>query len=479
MKKFISLLLISAVLLASFVTANAEEVSYDVPQIKINTVDGNGKSLEKADGYVNADISIVDTDGSTLDGSVTVKVRGHSTALVGIPKKAFTFKFSKKQNVLGLGKGKKWALLANLYDPTLMRNFISFDLAQKLGLDYTSNFKLVELWLDGELRGSYLLIEPVQEGSDRVDIDIDSNGKDFLLELEAYREDSDVTYFKIDKMRFGISEPEEPDDEELTYIKSTMADAIAAVKSGDRAKIAEKLDLNSFELFYIFNEYVKPPDFDFSSVFFYFKDGKLYAGPPWDYDISLGNSNKDFSSVSPLTSETDTNYANKCNFYTYLCKQDWFMRESAKLFGDNLKSFTEIYTDEGMIDTFLDDYKDVINRNFTIWPVWRYWVNVQRRPLISYKENVDLLRDWSKERLGYLADYLGGYTATDDEAGFFKLGDVNMDTEVNIKDATKIQKLLANMTTLSDHEYGLADFNGDKKINIKDATALRKALVNP
>lgn len=106
MKKFISLLLISAVLLASFVTANAEEVSYDVPQIKINTVDGNGKSLEKADGYVNADISIVDTDGSTLDGSVTVKVRGHSTALVGIPKKAFTFKFSKKQNVLGLARAK-------------------------------------------------------------------------------------------------------------------------------------------------------------------------------------------------------------------------------------------------------------------------------------------------------------------------------------------------------------------------------------
>lgn len=130
MKRLFSLLLVTAVLLSSFITANAEEDAPEVPRVIVTTADGNGTSLEKADGYVDAEISIVDTDNSTLSGSVTFKVRGNSTALVGIPKKAYTFKFPKKQNVLGL--------------------------------DYTSQFKMVEVWLDGDYRGMYTLIEPVQ-----------------------------------------------------------------------------------------------------------------------------------------------------------------------------------------------------------------------------------------------------------------------------------------------------------------------------
>jgi hypothetical protein len=122
MKKFISLLLCTTLLISLFCinvnAAEAEELT--VPRVYVTTDDGNGNTIEKADGYVGANIKIEDVDGSVLEDKASFKVRGNSTALA--EKKPFTFKFSKKKDVLGMGKGKKWALLANCFDPTLMRN---------------------------------------------------------------------------------------------------------------------------------------------------------------------------------------------------------------------------------------------------------------------------------------------------------------------------------------------------------------------
>ena len=196
MKKFISLLLCTTLLISLFCinvnAAEAEELT--VPRVYVTTDDGNGNTIEKADGYVGANIKIEDVDGSVLEDKASFKVRGNSTALA--EKKPFTFKFSKKKDVLGMGKGKKWALLANCFDPTLMRNYIAFDIAHELGIDYTSNQKYVELWVDGVFKGCYTLMEPVQQGKDRVDIDIESNNgmKDFLIEYEYNREEEGVTY---------------------------------------------------------------------------------------------------------------------------------------------------------------------------------------------------------------------------------------------------------------------------------------------
>jgi spore coat protein CotH len=214
----------------------------------VTTANGNGNSLEKADGYTDAQISIKGLDNSLLEDAVSFKVRGNSTAMVGISKKAFTFKFSYKKDVLGMGKGKKWALIANAFDPTLLRNYMALSLAKKLGLAYTSEFRFAELWVDGVFRGCYLLAEPVQEGKDRVNIDVESNeGKnDFLIEYEASRQEDGVTYFTVQNLRFISSEPEEPDEAQLDYIKSTMDAVLSAVRRGNPEEIAQKIDVASF-----------------------------------------------------------------------------------------------------------------------------------------------------------------------------------------------------------------------------------------
>ena len=510
MKKIIALLLVLITAASSTIFANAQESTIEVPQIRITTANGNGCTLEKADGYVDATVSIKDTDGSLLEDSAVFKVRGNSTALAGIHKKAFTFKFAKKKDVLGMGKGKKWALLANTFDPTLMRNYIAFDLAQKLGIEYTSNQKVVELWVDNSFRGCYLLLEPVQAGSDRVDIDTDSNEgkKDFMVEYEYSRDESDVTYINSTGYRFAISEPDEPTDEQTAYIKSVMDGILTALRSKDRAAIESKLDMASFVKFYVLNEYIKTFDFGFSSVFYYYKDGKLYAGPPWDYDISSGNTNTEFSANGAAAYSPEDLYINNKNLYNLLMKCDWFVDMTKKGFADNYRLLTNIYSEGGVMDKFLADYKNVINRNYSDagWKVGRYWINIQKYPLPTYQENVDYLRNWLKLRAEWIADYCGytipsepvteqptetqTATATETQTETtttapastaseftelkYNLGDVNLDNSVNVKDAAELQKHLADLVKFSELQLSLADTTRDGSVNIKDATAIQK-----
>ena len=469
-----SLCLILGMMTATPASASAETID-SVPRITITTENGNGTALEKADGYVNAEITVTDVNGESLTDSVLFKVRGHSTALAFVTKKAFTFKFSKKKDLLGMGAGKKWALLANTFDPTLLRNYIAFDLAKRMGLAYTSEQRFVELWVDGSFRGCYTLMEPVQEGKARVDIDIESNGgmNDFLIELEATRSESDVTYFKTDGIRFAVSEPEEPNAEQLAYIQSTMDDITATVKTGDRDAISAKIDIPSFTKFYLLNELYKTVDFNFSSVFFYYKDGVLYAGPAWDYDLAAGNSNAAYSANAAACAASDGLSAANCHLYRYLCSCDWFNEEVHKAFRLYYDDFADLAAEGGMIDRLLDEYRPLFDRNYTDagWNVSKWWVNVQKKPLSTYDENVGYLRGWLSDRVGWLNEY---YPPIDEPIVVYVRGDADGDGAVTILDATAIQRKLAELATASFNEAA-ADVDGDG-LNIIDATKIQRYL---
>ena len=109
-KRSVSLLLCAAILIAStvslsftaFAAEDDEEEFPEAAKIVINTEFGNGTTLLKEDGYVNAQVEITDADGSALSDSAQIKVRGNTTALYWMQKKPFTIKFSSKKNVLGI-----------------------------------------------------------------------------------------------------------------------------------------------------------------------------------------------------------------------------------------------------------------------------------------------------------------------------------------------------------------------------------------
>ena len=479
LKKSISIIIclsiaVSALCLIPSVSAKEEYQgeNLDVPQIRITTENGNGLTLQKTDGYVNAQIEIKDTDESVLADAVSFKVRGNTTAITWVTKKAFTFKFAKKKNVLGLGSGKKWALLANAFDPTLLRNYSAFELARELGMEFTSNQKFVELWVDGSFRGCYILYEPVEEGKDRVNIDIESNDgkKDFMLELEQVAQEEDKTYLTIDKkkIRFAFSEPEEPDEEQVAYVQAIMDDILATIKTGTQEEIEQKIDVDSFAKYFLLNEFLKTNDFDRTSVYFYYKDGKLDAGPAWDYDLCTGNENADFSARSKDAAVTSGVYANK-NIFVYLAKYSWFNDMVTELYGEHYDYFANLYADGGFFDSAYEQYQPVIERNYNEagWIITKWWVNHIKKPLPTYDENYDFMKNWCAERNAWMTIHYDPF-----EAGY-KIGDLNGDGETDVLDATIVQKAASEKAALNDVENILADVNDDNNVDVLDATDIQ------
>ena len=324
-----------------------------VPVLSVATEGGSGCTLEKSDGTVSALLTVTDVDGSETSDVIHLKVRGNTTALSWIEKKSFTLKFTEEKDLLGLGKGKKWVLVSNVFDPTLLRNALAFETAEEMGLAYTSRYRFVELRLDGSFRGSYILFEPVQQGPDRVAIDCESNGgmQDFLVEYETETamQDPDAVYFTAAGHRFIASAPKKPNEDQLSYMQEILSDIILTLENGTEEQIAEKADLPSFVKYYLLNEYFKTYDFGVTSVFFYYQGGKLHAGPPWDYDLSMGNANSELAGRCRSAASSQGMFADK-NLFASLAHRSWFRELVKAEYEAHYDFFSRLSADGGVLD---------------------------------------------------------------------------------------------------------------------------------
>lgn len=127
---------------------NSELSISNLPQVHITTVSGSAVTITKDYGEATINIKDISTNNN-LSASGKIKVRGNSTAAA--PKKPYKIKFSKKQDVLGMGKYKNRVLLANAFDKTLIRNKLVFDFANEMNLAYTPQSRFVDVWVDGKI----------------------------------------------------------------------------------------------------------------------------------------------------------------------------------------------------------------------------------------------------------------------------------------------------------------------------------------
>ena len=387
------------------------------PSIYIYTPENNGIYISKETGYIDSEVVFVDKDGSQfVDYEAKIKVRGNSTSVA--PKKPYNIKFNEKQDLLGFGKAKKWNLLADCFDPTLLRNKTFLNLGLELGLENTSNSQYIELYVDGMYVGCYLLTEAVEVGENRVDIDVE-NG-DFLIEYEHERVEEDVTYIVTNHgIRFAMSDPEEPDDEQLDRITKILNDFDSCLFSNDFSKVEKMIDVDSFAKMYLLNEFAKTSDFGTSSVYFYYKDDKFYAGPIWDFDLSSGNyveddlPEKGYWSISDGKSVSYTDFfcRRRNPVYNKLLQYKEFYEKYKELFEEKYDLLKNIYEDNGYIDQLLETYGWLFEKNYIDyvdggagWKVETKYTNIERKPYDTYQENLDYLRTWLENRLNWLKE---------------------------------------------------------------------------
>ncbi len=383
----------------------------DPPVLYIDTDD---VKIESKEVYVPAKISTDKTDKDYIlkDEQAEIRLRGNYS--LKPEKKSFRLKFAEKQNLFGqdTGASRTWVLIANVCDHTLLRNYLAFSMARQLdGLAYTTSAQLIEVYLNGNYEGVYLLAEQTQVGEHRVNIEEGSAEVDtgYLLELDKYQKDDEVDFYAHGKP-YAIKS-DVVNDAQKQYITNYIQTAYAAVETGNRSLIEQYIDMDSYVDMYIMQEFLKNPDVGYSSFYLYKDKGtKLYFGPLWDFDLSMGNDQRlGQGDPTGLFAGISTEYTWLENqWFSTIMQNHWF-KTLVKERWTEIQPIVQSIIDDAT--TMTETYRPAIDRNFKRWPIYGIKQNQEPFKVVALKnadEHLDYLVTWLKDRKMWMTLYLSG-----------------------------------------------------------------------
>ena len=388
--------------------------SFDRQELPIlSIITATGKDVTSKDIYTDATVSLCNTGYATHEMSgVSAGIRGRGNATWTHEKLSYRIRFDKKQQPLGLGTApdRTWVLMANHCDQTLLRNALAVDLANRLdGIDFNASAAHVELYLNGEYRGVYLLTEQIQVDAARVDIGAEEEGYDpmavdagFLVELDSY---SEPPYeFHIEDKRYQVKS-EVRTNEQFDYIRDYITKTNAAIRGGDRDTITALVDLDSFIDGYILEEYFKNIDVGWSSFYMHKKPGgKLILGPFWDFDLAAGNDHRlDNGSAEGLyVGRYRRDFSQYHPWFTALAEQAWFRLEVMNRW-EQIRP--HIDANLAYLDHIAASAPLAFARNFEQWDIFGHRINQEPEHIMaldSWEKHVIALRQWLVTRAAWL-----------------------------------------------------------------------------
>ena len=274
--------------------------SSNIATMYIDTETGSMDYIHDKKGNEEAGtISLYMPDG-TLDYTgkmLSINGRGNNT-WEQYDKKAYSVKLDEEADLLGLGQAQKWILLADANDASHMRNKIAYDFAEVVGLEYSPNSQWVDVYLNDEYAGLYLLSERNELHEERINI---GQTDSFVVSMEKLDRLEKQNYAHVlteQKQALRVHYPQNPLGEELADIAAIWQAVENAILAEDGIDVqsgkawSELIDVDSWVKKYLVEEIFAGVDACFISQYFYYDgesgDGKVFAGPVWDFDHSLG-----------------------------------------------------------------------------------------------------------------------------------------------------------------------------------------------
>lgn len=255
--------------------------------------------------------SVENDEKEDTPGTMRIRGRGNSTWTTHTDKqRPYQIKLEKSLNILGMGKGKDWALLRSETGTKYLNNKICYDMAGDFGLKNSPRAQMTDVYMNGKYIGMYTMTNTIKVNSNSVPItdidglledganpdDIDITGG-YLLEIDNNPED---LQFKTNQNNITIKAPEELDTTAKTssrydYIKNLMSDLFDAVYGdgylSDGRHFTELLDMDSAVKYFLLQELTGNHDAGRGSTYFYKDtdsiDPKIYLGPVWDSDAAF------------------------------------------------------------------------------------------------------------------------------------------------------------------------------------------------
>ena len=372
--------------------------SAGLPSLHLDVQSGSMDLIHETKGnQESGDLRLYSQTGDlTWSGQVeSLGGRGNSSWYKN--KKPYSLVLAGEADLLGMGRAQKWILLANAMDPSHLRNKIAYDLAGRAGMEYTPQCQWVDLYLNGEYAGVYLLSERNEIHSQRVDV---PESGSFLVSRESRWRLVSQNYPRVildsgAALRIHGSGLTEQD---LYRIWQPAENAVLAEDGVDPLTgkhWQELIDLDSWAMEYLTGEIFGNVDAGTISSYYYLDGrdpyGKIHAGPVWDYDLAMG------SKGSWQAETVRAFFADKAHI--------WSLEDSTWFYGLNRKPefrnrVTELYRDvyrpllQELLETGLDAYASQVRQGAML--------DQCRWGTEGAQEETEYIRRYLSERMAFL-----------------------------------------------------------------------------
>lgn len=376
--------------------------SEKIPSLFLDTASGSMEYIhQEKDNQEPGTMRLYQADG-TLDyqGSLEqINGRGNVT-WTDLEKKPYNLSLTMAADLLGMGQGENWVLLANGFDATNLRNKIVLDFSQKVCKTFTPQSQWVNLYLNGEYAGLYLLCQRIEIHPDKVDIPQKGSfllSTDFGFRLEEWEKSFFYTSCGV-AMRIRHSGMDQWQMEDIWNAAERAIMAPDGVDPVTGQSWETLIDVDSWARKLLIEEVFGNLDGGFVSQYFYL-DGadtqrRIVAGPVWDYDITMGNpANSAISCPEQLQTLRRFFFSAKdTSWFYHLYQKPEFAELVCRLYAEEFRPLLTI-----LLDTEVEEYGAFVRSAANMNEI--RWRGTMTR---TFDQGVEELLSFMEQRLTFL-----------------------------------------------------------------------------
>ncbi len=445
----------------------------NLPTLSYHTYEG----IEPYDKVheLEAEMCLIYDNGSRIqEYPILARERGNGSRYGAFLKRPYRIKFNdgKSHHMLrgsvleSPAKAKKWTLLPNWREKSLMRNNVAFEMSRRIGLPYTPWIQNVDVIVNGEYKGNYQLCDQVTVDPHRVgiaELQPDDNDEPFISGgylLEITSPGGETNHFTSSK---GIPvDVKAPDDDELSqeqfaYIRDAFLEMESRLWATDYTDPSEgyrsRLDLDSFLRYFLVGEFAGNNDAMWSIYLYKEREDDLFHfGPVWDFDLSMDNDQRTY----PANGKPDWlfNYGAAVpgirDFVRRILSDPFASRQLADIWAEKREG--KVITAESLC-AFVDSLGTVLDEsqklNFTRWDNLGEFLTLQQFAPGTYQGELDIVKNYLTKRINWLDKKLGYVEIRDidPEDTLFVIASpadfVSFQRAVNVQGRTELNALLA------------------------------------
>jgi voltage-gated potassium channel Kch len=399
----------------------------NLPTLSFHTVD-NVDPYDKVHEIVSSITIIYDNETKIQEETGTTRYRGNGSLTNA--KKPYRIKLDtqrhmfKNSDMRSPAKARKWTLINNHDDKTLMRNLVAFEIARRMGYDYVPWSKPVDVIVNGEYKGCYQLSDQITVDKNRVDITemlpTDTEGEEvtggYLLELDGYASQETSWFTSVAGNPITIKSPDDEVivPEQAAYIRHEFnlmeAKILAANFDDPELGFRSKLDEKSLLQYWLTEELAGNPDAFWSCYLTKEREEDFFrVGPVWDFDNAFDNDYRNYptNGLGDFLSLARGGAGNSRALLKRLFS-DQVLRDSMAVMWNNARAERGITAEslDAYVDSTAQELMQSQRLNFIRWPILDKLIQINHRAGGSYEVEVGWLKEYLEDRITWLDNFI-------------------------------------------------------------------------